>query len=368
MVTQMAKYLETVGTNAKSSVYRVFPLTAAARPSAPSSPNWMRNLMAGAAIGLLAGIVLVVLRKQLDSRIRHTSEVEKLTGSGVLGVIPKAPTLQSKRRGGLGELGTTAEAFRMLRTNLRYISTERPPRSLVITSAMQGEGKSTVASNLATVLAESGEHVVLIDADLRRSAVARAFDLDGTVGLSQVLAGTATLVDALQPSHTDGLEILAAGAVPPNPSELLGSHRMEQLIEQLAQDHFVILDAPGALGPAFGAVLAIADLVLVPVGASMLDIRGAAETVGIVRRHRKAGGRGRPDILVVPSRVDRRTGSGRDVVATLAGLTEPVAPPITLKAVVVDSLSAGEAVPGDSPSGIEFAALADAVRVRLETL
>jgi capsular polysaccharide biosynthesis protein len=109
-----AKYMETVGTDAKTSVYRVFPLTAAARPSAPSSPNWQRNLVAGAAVGLLAGIVLVVLRKQLDSRIRHTSEVEKLTGSGVPGVIPKAPTLQSKRHGGLGELGTTAEAFRML--------------------------------------------------------------------------------------------------------------------------------------------------------------------------------------------------------------------------------------------------------------
>ncbi len=74
---------------------------------------------------------------------------------------------------------------------------------------------------------------------------------------------------------------------------------------------YVVIDAPGALGAAFGAVVAIVDLALIPVGASMLDIRGAAETVGIVRRHRKAGGRGRPDILVVPSRVDRRTGSGR---------------------------------------------------------
>lgn len=131
---------------------------------------------------------------------------------------------------------------------------------------------------------------------------------------------------------------------------------------------YVILDAPGALGPAFGAVLAIADIVLVPVGASMLDMRGAAETVGIVRRHRKASGRGRPDILVVPSRVDRRTGSGRDVVSALAGLTEPVAPPVSSRAVVADSLSAGETVPEDSPSAIEFGALADAVRTRLENM
>ena len=131
---------------------------------------------------------------------------------------------------------------------------------------------------------------------------------------------------------------------------------------------YVILDAPGALGIAFGAVLAVADLVLVPAGASMLDLRGAAETVARVRRERKLKGGARPDILVVPSRVDRRTGSGRDAVATLAGLTEAVAPAISLRAVVADSLSSGEAVAADSPSALEFAALTDAVLVRLENL
>ena len=111
-----------------------------------------------------------------------------------------------------------------------------------------------MAANLATVLAESGEQVVLIDADLRRSAVARAFDLDGSVGLTEVLAGTITLPDALQDTDVPGLQILAAGATPPNPSELLGSHRMEQLIEELSQRHFVILDAPPLL-PVTDAVL-----------------------------------------------------------------------------------------------------------------
>ena len=212
-----AKYMETVGTDAKTSVYRVFPLTAAARPSAPSSPNWQRNLVAGAAVGLLAGIVLVVLRKQLDSRIRHTSEVEKLTGSGVLGVIPKAPTLQSKRRGGLGELGTTAEAFRMLRTNLRYISTERPPRSLVITSAMQGEGKSTVASNLARALALAGERVLVVDADLRRPRQHDLFQVAGDVGLSEVLAGEVQPDDALAATGLPNLTLLPRRPDAPEP-------------------------------------------------------------------------------------------------------------------------------------------------------
>lgn len=253
-----AKYLETVGTEAKTSVYRVFPLTAAARPSAPSSPNWMRNLMAGAAIGLLAGIVLVVLRKQLDSRIRHTSEVEKLTGSGVLGVIPKAPTLQSKRRGGLGELGTTAEAFRMLRTNLRYISTERPPRSLVITSAMQGEGKSTVAANLARVLSAAGQSVVLVDTDLRRPTVHETFELENLVGLTEVLTGQAPLASAIQQGDHKNLAVITSGRVPPNPSELLGSRRMSAVIEALGEEYFVVLDAPPLLPVTDAGLLAVA--------------------------------------------------------------------------------------------------------------
>ncbi|MHA7124977.1 CpsD/CapB family tyrosine-protein kinase [Janibacter indicus] len=100
-----------------------------------------------------------------------------------------------------------------------------------------------------------GERVVLVDADLRRSAVARAFDLNGgAVGLTEVLADTITLPDALQDTDVPGLQILASGATPPNPSELLGSHRMEQLVEELSQRYFVILDAPPLL-PVTDAVL-----------------------------------------------------------------------------------------------------------------
>ena len=132
---------------------------------------------------------------------------------------------------------------------------------------------------------------------------------------------------------------------------------------------FTIIDAPGSMGAAFGATIAVADLVLVPAGSTVLDLRGAAETVGTIRRHRKAVKRDRPDILIVPSRIDRRTGAGRDVVTTLAALTEPVAPAISYRAIVADSLATGEAVPQDSPSAQEFSALADAVMIRLgETL
>ena len=209
-----------------------------------------------------------------------------------------------------------------------------------LASTKGGVGKTSIALNLAAVLARGGAKVVVLDADPAGHAVAV-----GDMGLLTF------------PVAAQLLEEVEAKAVAAWTKAVR------------AQDaDFVVIDAPGALGAAFGAVVAIVDLALIPVGASMLDIRGAAETVGIVRRHRKAGGRGRPDILVVPSRVDRRTGSGRDVVGTLAGLTEPVAPPITLKAIVADALSAGETVPTESPSGHEFVALATAVRARLESL
>lgn len=254
---QEAKYLETLG-SAKTTIFEVFPLTSAPRPAAPSSPRWPVNLLAGALAGLVGGIALVVLRKQLDSRVRHTSEVEKLTGAGVLGVIPKAAALTGKERGGLGHLGPTAESFRMLRTNLRYLSSEQPPRSLVITSAVQGEGKSTVAANLARVLAAAGESVVLVDTDLRRPVVHETFDLDNTVGLTEVLTGQASLPQVIQRGDHENLAVITAGRIPPNPSELLGSRRMSAVIETLSTRYFVILDAPPLLPVTDAGLLSVA--------------------------------------------------------------------------------------------------------------
>lgn len=267
------------------------PNESAVLPSSPSSPNPTRILPLGLIIGLLIGYGAAAVRHYNDTKVRHTEDVEAAAGTGVLGILPKSEDLGSER----GDVDRPKsfherEALRKLRTNLRFVDVDHQPRSIVITSAKQGEGKSTVASNLATVLAESGEKVVLIDADLRRSAVARAFDLDGSVGLSQVLAGTASLADSLQPSHTDGLEILAAGAVPPNPSELLGSQRMEQLIQELAQSHFVILDAP--------PLLPVTDAALLTRSAD-----GAVLVVAAGRTHKEEVQRARANLIAVDAKL-----------------------------------------------------------------
>jgi capsular exopolysaccharide synthesis family protein len=130
----------------------------------------------------------------------------------------------------------------------------------VITSASEGEGKSTVAANLARVLANAGQNTVLVDADLRRPVVAGVFGVDSQIGLAQVLVGDVTASEALQESGIEHLMVMSAGRVPHNPSELLGSHRMQQLLQELAKDYLVVLDAPPLLPVTDAALLAaIAD-------------------------------------------------------------------------------------------------------------
>ena len=197
--------------------------------------------------GLLVAYGLVFLRRQLDTRLRTVADVEAETGASVLGVVPLTPELRGHASRGLDQLGLAAEAFRQVRTNLRFVSVDHAPRSIVVTSANAGEGKSTMSATLARVLGESGQPTVIIDADLRRPMLATIFDRPGSVGLSQLLSGQVRLADALQDTDQPNVRLITAGRTPPNPSELLGSQRMHALIDHLAKDHLVILDAPPLL-------------------------------------------------------------------------------------------------------------------------
>lgn len=237
----------------------IMPLANAQLPTSPTEPQPARALVLGGLAGLALGYVIAWFRHRQDTRIRTQEDIEEATGgASTLGLIPANEALASPERAvrDSGEVDfATREALRQFRTNLRFVNVDHAPRSIVVSSARMGEGKSTISSNLAYLLAEGGERVILVDADLRRPAVAGIFDIDSSVGLTQVLAGTADLADAVQPTDHPNLMVLPAGTIPPNPSELLGSQRMRDLIATLTQTHRVILDAPPLLPVTDAALL-----------------------------------------------------------------------------------------------------------------
>lgn len=236
----------TTGTPVKSVVV-VQPLEQATLPTSPFTPNIPKIVGIAGVLGLAIGYILAFLRRQVDSRIRHTEDIDEVSPIGVLGIIPLAPELEGRKRGGFGKLGQASESLRQLRTNLRFVDIDHHPRSFVVTSASPGEGKSTVSANLGRVLAAAGNRIVLIDGDLRRPVLHTTFGIDGSVGLTQVLTGDIDVEMAMQDGGHDNLRIITSGRIPPNPSELVGSQRMRQLIDQLAKDYIVIIDAPPLL-------------------------------------------------------------------------------------------------------------------------
>ncbi len=226
---------------------KIIPLEEAQLPGAPFTPDYQRAAMKGAAGGLGLAYAFLIARRLIDRRVRSAKHVEEATGAAVLGIIPKEEALGRTHRGVRGDLGRAAESFRQLRTNLRFVDVDNEPRKIVVTSALPGEGKSTVSSNIARLVAQAGTPVLLIDADLRRPMIATTFEIDGAVGLTQALAGDVDVRDVIVESGMTNLSLLPAGRIPPNPSELLGSLRMKQLIDDLAEDYLVILDAPPLL-------------------------------------------------------------------------------------------------------------------------
>ncbi|WP_158604495.1 polysaccharide biosynthesis tyrosine autokinase [Nocardioides mangrovicus] len=252
MSTEAAK-LESAARPSGAPVSTLVKLVAtqqAGAPSAPSSPDYRINLLAGGIAGIVAGYLLALVRRQLDSRIRTVDDMESLVGTSVLTILPESDELDRVGDDGLvgSQTGPAAEALRQLRTNLRFVDVDKPPQSIVITSANAGEGKSVVTANLARVLAAAGQKTILLDGDLRRPMVSTIFELDPVVGLTQVLAGDIDLRATIQDPGLPNLDVIAAGRIPPNPSELLGSQRMQSVIEELvAADYMVLIDAPPLL-------------------------------------------------------------------------------------------------------------------------
>lgn len=247
-----------------ATAVRVLPLGKAVLPTSPTSPNIKLNLALGALVGLALGVAYALIRRHLDRRIRKAADIERLFGVPVIGTLPVDHRLDEKSTildaGTAAQLhdagGAMAEALRELRTNLSFLDVDQPPRIIVVTSSMQAEGKSTVTANLAVTMAAAGENVVVVDGDLRRPTLVDVFNLVPGVGVTDVLTGTAELMDVLQPwGALPNLSVLGSGRIPPNPSELLGSQAMRNMLTALARDAVVLIDAPPLLPVTDAAVL-----------------------------------------------------------------------------------------------------------------
>jgi polysaccharide biosynthesis transport protein len=249
--------LEAPGDGTRSPV-AVTVVRPAARPGRPVEPRPALNLGLGLVLGLGAGIGLAVLREALDTSVRTTADLQALTGGFPLGQIGFDPTAgHSPLVSQVDTRSIRLEAFRTLRTNLRYADVDRPARVVVLTSSVAGEGKSTTACNLAVTLACAGARVVLVEGDLRRPQLAEYMGLEGAAGLTDILIGRSQLTDVLQPWGTLPLAVLTSGPLPPNPAEMLGSSQMADLIASLrARAEMVIIDAPPLLPVTDAAVLA----------------------------------------------------------------------------------------------------------------
>jgi capsular exopolysaccharide synthesis family protein len=237
-------------------------------PQTPSNPNLTMNIALGLLVGLVGGIGLAFLFENLDTKLYTTAHIQETTDLPTLVSVPTAG--KQWQAGFLNGESPEGEAFRRLRTRILNLDQDQdgPLRSLAITSAVPGEGKSTVVASLAYAMAQTERRVIVVDGNLRRPTLHKIFELPNQMGLSTVLSGETTLDEAVQQSKIPWLFVLTSGTLPSEPALALGSPRMATVIEQLTQQFdWLYLDTPSLLAVTDAALLApLVDGVVLVVG------------------------------------------------------------------------------------------------------
>ena len=296
---QLSQQLQRLRTLRAAQDQNARVVEAATLPADPVSPHPQRNGVLGLLLGVFLGIGAVIVAEHLDRRIRRPEELERLTGAPLLATVPVAAFPGGEP---LSQVGL---AFQGLRDTLTFFNVSEPVDSIAVTSPLKGDGKTTVATNLAIALARSGKSVIIVDADLRHPQVATRLGVETSTGVSSLLAMDAPPEEALVEAPMFGrrLRVLASGPIPPNPSELIGSPRMRRLLSELKSlADLVIIDTTPLL--AVSDALPLLDQVSGTIVVAKLDSTssdaisrlmqvastGNAHVLGVVATGAKAGG------------------------------------------------------------------------------
>jgi len=269
-----------IGLAAESQTSNIIIVDPAETPGGPSSPRRFSMITRNTALALAAVIGLVFGLEYLDTTLKTPEQVERYLHVPNIGAIPSFANLRLKAKGatllpddnGIKKIGygrellgvanpysMVGEAYRTFRTALMLSRAGAPPKTILFTSAHSAEGKTVSATNTAAMFAQTGARVLLIDGDLRKPRCHRVLALENSSGLTEVLTGTCEVQDVIRTTVVDGLSFMSAGSLPPNPTELLGSERMNQVLAMVAHEHdVVIIDSPPVMPVSDALLLASA--------------------------------------------------------------------------------------------------------------
>jgi polysaccharide biosynthesis transport protein len=297
IVTLRQTYATMLGFSSNSGANLLTVIDPATPSLDPASPRVLLNTIIAALVGLLIALGLAFLLDSLDDSIKSSDDVEAVAGLPTLGTIMRMKG--GKDRSEIYRLATllyprspVAEAYRTLRSNIEFAAVDSPLKTLLVTSSIPGEGKTTTAANLAVVIAQAGRRTILLDADFRKPGVHKIFSLANGQGLSSLLRTDESRIDDVaQATEQDNLRVITTGSLPPNPAELLGSQRMRTVLERLSSDaEVVVIDSPPLQAVTDAAILA-----------SFVD--GTVFVVDAGRTHRGAVRNGREALAKAGARV-----------------------------------------------------------------
>jgi capsular exopolysaccharide synthesis family protein len=284
--------LESVRLAKLQNMPNVVQIQPAIVPDDPVRPRTMLNSVLGGIIALILSAGFLILKENLDTTMKTSAQVEELLKLNVIGYIAE---MQNSNGETIGLYTTNqprspiAEAFRSLRTNIEFSSIDKPIRTILVTSPEVSTGKTIISTNLAAIYAQKGEKVLLLDADLRRPRVHKTMGITNHIGLTDLLRGSHDLQDVIQKMDgSENLTIVSSGSLPPNPAELLGSARMEQILLELGNKYnIIVIDSPPSIVADSQILSSKVDAVLLVIQPGKTSKEAAKATEDLIKR---AGG------------------------------------------------------------------------------